>query len=145
MKIILLQDVKKLGKRGQIKNVPDGYARNFLIAKNMAAPATPENITQAKKKEEINKQKLEEQKKESEKLAEKLNGKKVAIKARAKKGKLFGSITQKDISQELIKLGFEVPEKSIKTGNIKEIGIAEVTVDAGFGLKAKIILDIIEA
>lgn len=140
MQIILLQDVKNVGKKGQIKSVPDGYARNFLIAKKMAAPASSSNIAQAKNEEEADRKKIEERKNEIKKLANTLKGKRITIKARAKNGKLFGSITPKDISGELYKKGFDIPEKHIISGNIKELGEKKVMLEMEFGIKSDILI-----
>jgi large subunit ribosomal protein L9 len=144
MQIILLQDVKNIGKKGEIKNVSDGYARNFLLAKKMAALVTPVVVEQAKREEEKNKQQLEAEKTKVRELAEALNGKKITIKAKAKNGKLFGSITTKEIFNEIQKIGFTVPEKAIQAGHIKELGENRININLDFGIKAEIILTIEE-
>ena len=144
MRIILLQDVRNIGKKGQIKNVPDGYARNFLLVKKLAAIATESTISQTKFEEEKNNQKLMSEKQTVQKLAENLNGKKIIIKARAKDNKLFGSITAKEIAVEIKKIGFEIPEKAIKADHIKELGEKKVSVNLDFGIKTEIILGVEE-
>lgn len=144
MQIILLQDVKNIGKKGQIKNVPDGYARNFLLAKKMAAAATQSAIAQVKSEEEKRNQQLTSEKQEVQKLAQDLNGKKITIKARAKDGKLFGSITAKEIALEIKKNGYVIPEKAIQVGHVKELGEKHISIALDFGLQAEIILAIEE-
>lgn len=134
MKIILLQDVKNIGKKGQIKEVPDGYARNFLLAKKLANVATPGAVVIAQKEEEKKQLLLKEQKAETQKLAEALNKKQIFVKARSKDGKLFGSITAKDISAEIRKLKLEVPEKAISAGHIRELGSHEVKITLEHGI-----------
>ncbi len=129
MKIILLQDVKNIGKKGQIKEVPDGYARNFLLAKKFAAVATTGAVVIAQKEEEKKQLLLREQKAQTQKLAEALNKKQIIIKARSKDGKLFGSITAKDITAEIRKLKLEVPEKAIAVGHLRELGSHEVKIN----------------
>lgn len=130
MKVILKQDVKKLGVTGDIKEVADGYARNFLFPQGLADVATEEAV---EKVEEARKQKEKEVKKRKEefsKTASQLQGKEIKIKAKEKDGKLFGSISGKDISEELKKQGAEVDEKAIILDNpIKEIGEYDVKLD----------------
>lgn len=144
MQIILLQDVKNVGKRGQIKNVPDGYARNFLLAKKLATQATETAVTEVKKEEEKKKQNEETEKQQAQKLAEDLKNKKFTITVKAKNGKLFGSITAREIVAELQKSGFEIPEKSVEAGHIKELGEKKVSINLGFGIKTSINLGVVE-
>lgn len=140
MQIILLQDVKNVGKKGQIKNVPDGFGRNFLLAKKLAAIATESAITQTKIEEEKKNQQLLYEKQAVQKLAEDLNGKKFVIKARAKDGKLFGSIKAKEIVSEIKKSGYDISEKSIRADHIKELGEKRIEINLSFGIKTEIIL-----
>ncbi len=140
MQVIFLQDVKNVGKKGQIKNVPDGYARNFLLARKLATAATAANVSQAKQEEDKKKMQTSLEKQVVTKLAQAIEGKKITIKARAKDGKLFGSITTKEIASEIKKLGYEIPEKSIKADHIKELGEKKVEISLDFGIKATIIL-----
>lgn len=122
MKIILLQDVKNIGKKGQIKEVPDGYARNFLLAKKLAEVATAGAVASAQKEAEKQKQELAAQKEKTYQLAKEIKGKQIRIVNRAKDGKLFGSITAKQIASEIKKLGYVIPEKALAIEHIKEIG-----------------------
>jgi len=138
MKIILLQDVKNIGKKGQIKEVPDGYGRNFLLAKKLAAVATTGAVVIAQKEEEKKQLLLKEQKAQTQKLAEALNKKQIIIKARSKDGKLFGSITAKDIAAEIRKLKLEVPEKAIAVGHLRELGSHEVKINLNHDISVKI-------
>src|SRR6266568_4840738 len=105
MQVIFLQDVKNEAKKGQIKNVPDGYARNFLLARKLAVQATPNEISKAKIEEDKKKTQLAQEKQEIQKLANNIDGKNIVIKARAKDKRLFGSITPKEIALELRKMG----------------------------------------
>lgn len=139
MEIILIKNIKGLGKVGDIKKVADGYARNFLLPQKLAEPATESAIKKAedlaKKKSRGEKEKLAE----TRKLAEKLKGKAVVIKAKEKGGKLFGSIGAKEIAAGLKKMGLEISEKSIVMEKpIKEIGEKEVKVKLGGGVEAKV-------
>jgi large subunit ribosomal protein L9 len=140
MKIIFLQDVKNVGKKGQIKNVPDGYARNFLLVKNLAVIATPEAENKLKKEEALKKEEQENNLGKLRQLAQDIKEKIVSIKVKAKDSKLFGSITQKDIAAAIKKNGFEIPEKAIEHLHIKELGDREVKIDLGSGVNTHIIL-----
>jgi large subunit ribosomal protein L9 len=140
MEIILLQDVKNVGKKGEIKNVPDGFARNFLLAKKLAAVSTPDAAKHIITEQENKKKQLEAEKRETQKIAEALKGKRVVIKTRAKNGKLFGSVTAREIISALEKIGFDIPEKSISAGHIKELGEKKLEISLNFGIKTEIIL-----
>ena len=143
MKIILLQDVKNIGKKGDVKEVADGYALNFILPKKLGVQATTDTIQQAegakaKKIEEENK--LTEQ---SKSLIEKLKSLQITLKAKEKEGKLFGSITTKDIAAELKNRNFDIPEKCIKLEEvIKKIGEYKVTVDLGQNITSHLVLKI---
>ena len=145
MKIILTKDVKTLGKKGDIKEVADGYARNFLFPQKLAQAATEaamKNVEVLKTKE-----KLEEQAhlEKLRKAADNLEGKEIILKAKEKGGKLFGSIAPKDIAKALKKEGFDILEKNIIIKEaIKKIGEHEVEVELTPGVKAKIKLVIQE-
>lgn len=102
MKVILLNDVKGSGQKGDIVNVSDGYARNFLLPKNLAKIADAKAINELKSARASQERKLKMQKEEAEKIAAKLNGKSVSIFAKAgKKGKLFGSVTSKEVVETI--------------------------------------------
>ena len=139
MKIILVKDIKGLGKAGDIKEVADGYARNFLLPQKIAESATENAVKEVK---ELAKKRAREEKEkmaEKQKLAEKLKNKAVKIKAKEKGGKLFGSIGAKEISSELEKMGLKIAEKSIAIEKpIKEIGEKEIAVKLGGGVEARI-------
>lgn len=139
MQVIFLQDVKNVGKKGQLKNVPDGYARNFLLGRGLARQATPEAVTKVKQDEEKKKVQLALEKQEVQKLADALKEKKIVIKARAKDGKLFGSITPKEIVAEIRKTyGLAVSEKAVTEGHIKELGEKSLKLSLDFGITVTI-------
>lgn len=143
MQIILLQEVKNLGKKGELKNVSDGYARNFLFAKKLAETATKEAIeklaVQRKKEKTIELESLEKIKK----LASELKDKLIEIKTKSKEGKLFGSISAKDIAKELNLGGFVISEKAIiMSAPIKEIGEYEIKINLTQGIETKIKLKV---
>lgn len=145
MKIVLLADVKKIGKKGEIKDVSDGYARNFLLAKKLAQIATEANVAQAQKEAAQKREELGKQLEAQSQLLAKLKGVKIVIKAKSKNGKLFGSITSKNVAATLVQAGHVVPEKAISAGHIKEIGRHEVSVELGDKLKTSIWVIVEEA
>lgn len=102
MKVILIQDVKGTGKKGDVKEVADGYARNFLIKKGVAIEATNENLNRLKGQQSSAQHKVDLEIQHAKEVAQLIDGKRVTIKAKAgKNGKLFGSVTA-DISQMLL-------------------------------------------
>ncbi|MBO1687515.1 50S ribosomal protein L9 [Clostridium butyricum] len=130
MKVILLQDVKKIGKKGEVIEASDGYARNFLFPRKLAEEATASNLhILNNKKENERKQKLAELE-AAQKLAGELKGKEIKITAKTgENGKLFGAITSKDIAG-LIKEQYkvEVDKKKIVMDTIKVAGGYEIDV-----------------
>ena len=133
MKVMLQKDVKDLGKVGEIVNVSNGYARNFLFPRKLALIAT-----EGKTKEWSHLQKLAEIKKKKaksdrEQLMSAVSGKTLNFQMQAGDGdKLFGSVTQLEISKKLSKLGFEIDKKDIKLEEpIKMLGQYKATVDLG--------------
>ena len=130
MKVILLQDVKKIGKKGDVIEASDGYARNFLFPRKLAEEATANalHIVNAKKENE-RKKKLAELE-EAQKLAAELKGKEVTINAKAgDNGRLFGAITNKDIA-EVINSSFNlsIDKKKVVVNTIKVAGTYDVEV-----------------
>ena len=118
MKVLLLQDVKAHGKKGDIIEVSDGYAKNFLIKKKMAIQATNQVINETNQKKASELRKLEIEKQEAIKLAERLNGNTIIVEiACGDNGKMFGSVTAKEISDALLKSGYDIDKKKI---NLKE-------------------------
>lgn len=102
MKVIFKQDVKGKGKAGELKEVADGYARNFLIPKGLASEATPDNINTFKLQKKAYEAQLAKEKAEAIEICEKLKGLQVIVKAKAgESGKLFGSVTNTEISEAL--------------------------------------------
>lgn len=143
MKIILLQDINTLGKKNDIKEVAEGYARNFLFPKKMAMAAT-ENMIKSlqsalEKERAVESANIKEQKKQAEIIA----AKKLVIKAKEKKGKLFGSITAKNIADEFKKQGLEISSKQVIIGQaIKKTGEYQVEIILSEAVKAKTKLEV---
>ena len=145
MKIILLKDVKNFGKRGEIKEVAEGYARNFLFPQNLAKKVTDKIIYQENLRAQEEQKKLIQKEEENKNLIKKLKDKKFSIKSKAKNGKLFGSITSKDIFSELEKEHFTISEKSIIIEQvIKKIGLWKIKIVLSSGMETEIILDVLE-
>ena len=131
MKVILNADVKGQGKKGQIINVSDGYARNFLFPKNLAKEATTDNLNTAKLKEEAERARIAREKAAAQELGEKLREMIINVPAKAgSNGRLFGSITATDISAALKKqYGIEIDRhKMVLDENIKQFGMYEIKV-----------------
>lgn len=130
MKIILLQDVKGQGKKGEIINVSDGYANNFLLKRGLGAVATADTINSVNiKNKAIERQKAEEKQKAADDAKE-LKGKVVKITAsKGSQGKMYGSVTNKEIAEELTKIGYTVDKKQVVLKEpIRVTGSYSVTV-----------------
>lgn len=139
MKIILLKDVEKLGKEGEIKDVAEGYARNFLIPQSFAKPATDQAIREVELAKEKKKKADQMDLEKTQKLAEQLDGRELFIKVKEKDGKLFGSINEKTIAKSLADENLKIEPKNVKIEEpIKEVGDYEVKLELDHGLEANI-------
>lgn len=148
MKVILQQDVKGQGKAGQLVEVSDGYARNFLLPRKLALQATPENLSVMKQQEKARQKKLETDKAAAQEIAKKLEGIIVKVSAKAGAGgKLFGSVTSMEISAALLEQhGVELEKnKMVLDENIKTFGSFEVKCKLGFEIIGVINLLVTEA
>ncbi len=147
MKVILRQDVRGQGKKGQLVEVSDGYARNFLLPRKLAAEATAENLNAMKQQDKAKKAREAEEKAQAEALSEKLKGCQVKIAAKAGQGgKLFGSITTKEISEELKKqFGLDVNKsKLVQSEPIKSFGSFEIKAKLGYEVTGTVYVLVIE-
>ncbi len=146
MKVILLQDVKKIGKKNEVKEVPDGYANNFLIARKLAKPATKDAIAKLQKALGNKEVKKAIQNDLLVKNVQELKDKEITIETNVNsKGGLFKSIKPKDISDEIKKqFGFEISEDIIfvPEGQIKEVGQVNIKIEFG-GIKEEVPLSVI--
>lgn len=130
MKIILLEDVKNLGKKGDVVEVNDGYGRNFIIPKKLGVESTPKNLN------ELRQQKLNEEKRLAEILAEAkkdalaVDGKTINLSIKVgKNGKAFGQVSTKEIAEETKKqLGIEIDKKKMSVETIKSAGVYKATI-----------------
>ncbi len=145
MKVLLIKDVKSLGKAGEIKEVKDGYGQNFLIKKGFAKLATDEVIAQWEKEQAELKAKLEAEIKELNEIAEKLKDTKVVIKRKlGNNGHLYGAVTKDDIAKALSEVGFGIDKKSVEIKNaIKTVGLHEVSIKLGHGIHATTSVEIV--
>ena len=131
MKVIFLQDVPRVGKAGEIKEVADGYGRNFLIAKNLALLATSSAISRAEAQRKIDARNQADDAAQILEIADKLDGKEVTLKARTgAKDRLYGSITNADIAAELENnLGIVIDKRKIELVKpIHQLGSFEIAI-----------------
>lgn len=140
MKVILLQNVDKVGKKFQVKNVSDGYAMNFLFPKNLAKPATPEALKWLEIQMEIQSKKAEEDLKEVEVKVAGIDGAEIIIPVKiGDEGQLFESITAQKIADKLKESGLEVKKNQIILNSpIKEVGEFPVKIHFDHNLEAEI-------
>ncbi|MFZ7102946.1 MAG: 50S ribosomal protein L9 [Peptococcaceae bacterium] len=131
MKVILQEDIKALGKKGQIVEVKEGYARNFLLPKKLAVEANDNNVKELKRQAKIKEERAEKEKQEAEKLAAKISKAAVTLKVKSgDNGKLFGAVTSKDIADNLAKEHkLKIDKRKIDLSeNIKTIGEYDVKI-----------------
>lgn len=148
MKVIFLQDVKGSGKKGEMKNVADGYARNMLLPKKLAVEATPENINHLKGQQSSAQHKIDVDKQNASEMKAKLDGQTVTIPCKAGTGgRLFGSVTGAQIAQQIeTQFGCKIDKKKIvlKT-DIKSFGTFTAEVRLYTGISAEVKVDVTEA
>ncbi|MBE6825025.1 MAG: 50S ribosomal protein L9 [Ruminococcaceae bacterium] len=145
MKVVLLQDVKALGKKGELVTVSDGYARNFLFPKNIAKEANAQAMNELKNAEQSKKFKTDTAIAEANKAKSELEGSKFVMNAKAgTSGKLFGSITAKEISAEIKKQkGIDVDKRKITlSSDIKTCGVYDVEVKLYTSIIAKVQVEV---
>lgn len=147
MKVILLTDIKGVGKKGEVVNASDGYARNFLFPRKLAQEATDANMNVLNQKKESERRKKLLELEAAQKLADSLKGKEVKITAKSgESGRLFGAITSKDISDALKKqYNIDVDKKKIVMDTIKALGRYEVELKLYAEVSTKVNVVIAEA
>lgn len=146
MKVLLLQDVKAQGKKGDIIEVNDGYAKNFLIKKKMAIQATNQVINEVNQKKASEARRLELERQEAVKLAQRLDGNTIIVEiACGEGGKMFGSVTAKEVSEALLKAGYEIDKKKINIKEpIKAFGVFSVDVKVYANVNATINVNVVK-
>jgi large subunit ribosomal protein L9 len=140
MRVILLKDIENIGKKYEVKQVKDGYARNFLFPKKLAEPATKEEM---KRLEELKKEKIREAEQElvqAQKIASRLDGQELDFFVKiGKENQLFEAVTVQKIAKKLRELGIEVKKEQITLKNpIKELGEFPIKINLDHQLEAKI-------
>ena len=140
MKVILLQDLEKLGKKYEVKNVKAGYAMNFLFPKNLAKPATKEALKWLETQKEIKEKKAEEELKKTQTFGTSLDGQELIIQVKVgEEEQLFESITAQKISEKLKEMGFEIKKTQIMLEEpIKELGEFPVKIKLEHNLEAEV-------
>ncbi len=133
MKVILLQDVKAQGKKGDLLNVSDGYARNYLLPKGLAKEADAGSIAEVKAKEAARKRREEEERREAKELGERIAALSVTVEMPSgSEGRLYGSVTNKDIAAALeAQHGISIDKRRIETVSLKTVGSYPVRVKLG--------------
>ena len=147
MKVILKADVKSLGKKGDLVNTSDGYARNFLFPKGLAIEANAQAMNEFNNKETAKKFHKAEEIKAANELKDRIEGKtfKVAAKAGAN-GKLFGSVTSKDVSKQIKdELGIDIDKRKIVMPDVKAFGTVQAEIKVYQGISAKVFVQVSEA
>ncbi|MCR4614729.1 MAG: 50S ribosomal protein L9 [Clostridiales bacterium] len=138
MKVVLKQDVKNLGKKGELVNTSDGYARNFLFPRGLAVEANAQAMNELKNREEAEKYRIATERANAQAAADKMNGKTVKMTAKAgQNGRLFGSVTAKEIAEQIKKeFDIDVDKRKIAVEDIKSFGTYSVEVKLYNGITA---------
>ena len=146
MKVILLQDVKGKGKKGQMIEVSDGYARNFMLPKKMAIEATPDAINTMKMNDKATQERIAREKAEALATSKKLREMTVVVTAKGGgAGRLFGSVTNQEIADALAKNGIKLDKRKIVIAEpIKTVGTYTVTCKLGYEISAPLSVKIEE-
>ncbi len=147
MKVILKEDVKSLGKKGELVNASDGYARNFLFPKGLAVEANASAMNDFNNKEKAKKFHKAEELKVAQELADKLEGKTFKLKAKAgANGKLFGSVNSKDVAKQIKDdLNIDIDKRKIVMEDMKAFGTVQAEIKVYQGISAKVFVQVSEA
>ncbi|MCR4646347.1 MAG: 50S ribosomal protein L9 [Oscillospiraceae bacterium] len=148
MKVIFTQDVKGSGKKGELKEVSDGYARNMLLKKGLAVEATPENLNKLQGAQASAQHKIDVEKAAAQENKSKLDGQKVVIKAKAGTGgRLFGSVTAANVAQAVAEqFGVQLDKKKITLkSEIKAFGTFSAEIRLYTGIAATVTVEVEEA
>ena len=144
MKVILLADVKKVGKKDQTVEVSDGYANNFLFPRKLAVPLSKKSAEVLENQQEERKELAAKMKADAEALAKKLEGITLTFKVKTgREGKLFGAVSLKQVAEELAKQGIEIDKrKFIDKGPLDELGYHHISVELYKGVIGKVHVEI---
>lgn len=144
MKVILLTDVKEQGKKDEIIEVSDGYAHNYLLKRGLAKEASSSGLNEIAQKKAAEFHKIEVEKAAAKNLFEKINGATITVKVKCgESGKLFGSVTNKEISDTLSEMGFTIDKRHIVLKEpIKQLGRAMVDIKIYNGITARVNINV---
>ena len=147
MKVILLQDVKGKGKKGQMLEVSDGYARNFMLPKKLAIEATPDAINTMRMNDKATQERIAREKAVAMELSKQLRNMTLTVTAKGGgAGRLFGSVTNAEIADALAKQGIKLDKRKIVIADaIKNVGTYTVTCKLGYEISAPLTVKIEEA
>ncbi|MCL6452834.1 MAG: 50S ribosomal protein L9 [Alicyclobacillus sp.] len=140
MKVIFLADVKNQGKKGEVKDVSEGYARNFLFPRQLAQEATEANLAQLRKQQDAKARKEQQEREQAQELARQLEGERFSVRTHAGEGgKLFGAVTTKHIADAIAARGFAVDKRKVVLPEpIKSLGGHAVQIKLHPDVTAKI-------
>ncbi|MCC3378471.1 50S ribosomal protein L9 [Paenibacillus farraposensis] len=146
MKVIFIKDMKGQGKKGQVKEVSDGYAANFLLPRGIARPATEGNMKTLENQNAAEEKRKQEEKKEAEVLGKKLEETTIQLKAKAGEGgRLFGAITSKQIAEAVAKTGIKLDKRKIELEEpIRTLGVTQMIVKLHPEVKATLKVQVTE-
>ncbi|OUM93695.1 MAG: 50S ribosomal protein L9 [Thermobacillus sp. ZCTH02-B1] len=146
MKVIFLQDVKGQGKKGEVKEVSEGYARNYLFPRGLATEATKGNLKTLEVRKQSEERRKQQEKEEAEQLGKRLEQMTVVIRAKAGEGgRLFGAITSKQVAEALAKEGIEIDKRKIELEEpIRALGVTKVPVRLHPQVRATLSVQVIE-
>lgn len=146
MKVIFIKDVKGQGKKGQVKEVSEGYASNFLLPRGLARPATEGNVKVLENQNAAEEKRKQQEKEEAVALGKKLESLTVELKAKAGEGgKLFGAITSKQIAEALGKQGHKIDKRKIELDEpIRTLGVTKMSVKLHPDVKATLKVQVTE-
>ncbi|AIS53572.1 50S ribosomal protein L9 [Thermoanaerobacter kivui] len=145
MKVILVKDVKNVGKAGEIVNVSDGYGRNYLLPRGLAIEATDSNMKALNERKKAEEKKMQQELEKAKEMAQKLSGISLVLKVKAgENGKLFGSITSKNVQEALKEKGFDIDKKKIAFNEtVKTTGTYYADIKLFQGITAKVRVDVV--
>ena len=145
MRVILKQDISTLGRAGDIKEVRDGYARNYLFPRGLVMSANVRSVKEKAFLEQVQARKVAKRKKSAEEMAQQINGKEVTLSVKVgEDNKLFGSVTNMQVAKQLEAMGFHVERRAIILDeNIKALGNYKVQVKLHDGVNAQIVLHVV--
>ncbi|MGF7049314.1 large subunit ribosomal protein L9 [Paenibacillus sp. DS2015] len=146
MKVIFIKDVKGQGKKGQVKEVSEGYAANFLLPRGLAKSATDGNMKTLENQTVAEQNRKDQEKEEAQALAKKLEGMNIVLSAKSGEGgRLFGAITSKQIAEALAALGVKIDKRKIELGDpIRNLGVTQVPVKLHSEVKATLKVQVAE-